>query len=715
MYPATYNTSSPVTYTYRSIKYTGYLGNYYSTFDGEDNNIDGVCEDVFVNSYGGGDTYPLAGPWIADDNSIEPPGLTTYISPADSLQETIYAANDGDTIMMAPGTYNVSLVDGSVDLYINKSGLTFMADGGEVIISPEDGDSSPMIWLGKADASDTTGCDASRLTFNGITFEPFQVSLSDLSSSLANADLSEMSFMGCTFTGAESYYYLWDNSSVVNCTFDGGPLIEILGDDFRFEGNTGNGDSHGGFYYVDSSSGLIVRNNSLTSIKIDGYGNSILMENNVFEAPYNLKMASVGGIIRNNEVANGSRTVRLSGDVYMNDFTNCAKVYLGYVVEGNIYLNNLINCTTIRLYTDPTYNTSSPVSYTYAGQEYTGYLGNYYSSYTGTDSNGDGVGDDSLTLYRDTDYYPLMGAWNADDNEITGPEVVAPVADFSADVTSGDAPLNVSFSDASTDAESWFWDLDGDGVTDSTEQNPQYTYEETGSYNVSLTVSNSAGSDTETKIGYVTCTNALPVLSFAPDDTSVAENHDTVINITVDSLPDGLSGYNFTVSLDDPTVAEIVSIEYPDWATVTENSSLPGSSVYIKTVDGNHQVEAGAEDVVLASITVSGNEMGTANLILDLNRFDDDNGSEIEAELSAGSLEVTMVTLPGQTNSPQDLDGDGLYEDLTGDGTLSFVDVEVFFHQMDWIEDNLPIEDFDLNGNGRIDFDDIVDLFDMIK
>lgn len=76
---------------------------------------------------------------------------------------------------------------------------------------------------------------------------------------------------------------------------------------------------------------------------------------------------------------------------------------------------------------------------------------------------------------------------------------------------------------------------------------------------------------------------------------------------------------------------------------------------------------------------------------------------------------VYDVIIPGQTNPPRDLDGDGLYEDLTGDGELTFADVEVFFHQMDWIEENLPIEHFDFNGNGRIDFDDIVDLFEMLE
>jgi PKD repeat protein len=204
------------------------------------------------------------------------------------------------------------------------------------------------------------------------------------------------------------------------------------------------------------------------------------------------------------------------------------------------------------------------------------------------------------------------------------------------------------------------------------------------------------------------------VLSFAPGDVSVAENHYMEINITVSSLPEGLSGYNFTVTIDNPAVAEIVDIRYPAWANLTENSSLPGSSVYLKTADITSQVGAGEENIVLATITVSGNEMGSASLTLDVHRFDDDNGSEIEAGLSTGTLEVTMVAIPGQTASPQDLDGDGLYEDLTGDGELNFNDVVLYFEEIDWIEDNLPVEFFDFNGNDRIDFDDIVVLFNMV-
>ncbi len=76
--------------------------------------------------------------------------------------------------------------------------------------------------------------------------------------------------------------------------------------------------------------------------------------------------------------------------------------------------------------------------------------------------------------------------------------VAAPVAGFTADPPSGDAPLTVTFTDTSQgDNLAYAWDFDGDGVVDSDQQAPApFTYQQPGTYNASLTVSNDAGSDT---------------------------------------------------------------------------------------------------------------------------------------------------------------------------------------------------------------------------
>jgi PKD repeat protein len=94
-----------------------------------------------------------------------------------------------------------------------------------------------------------------------------------------------------------------------------------------------------------------------------------------------------------------------------------------------------------------------------------------------------------------------------------------PVADFSGSPTSGPAPLTVTFTDQSTgDITSWSWDF-GDGGT-STDQNPTHTYTSTGYYTVSLMVSGPGGSDTETKINYITVGYPAPIADFTASPLS---------------------------------------------------------------------------------------------------------------------------------------------------------------------------------------------------
>lgn len=79
--------------------------------------------------------------------------------------------------------------------------------------------------------------------------------------------------------------------------------------------------------------------------------------------------------------------------------------------------------------------------------------------------------------------------------------VMLPTAAFSADPTSGSIPLDVDFTDVSSDGSApiteWNWDF-GDG-TSSSERNPTHRYVSGGSFTVSLQVSSADGSDVTTR------------------------------------------------------------------------------------------------------------------------------------------------------------------------------------------------------------------------
>jgi PKD repeat protein len=91
-------------------------------------------------------------------------------------------------------------------------------------------------------------------------------------------------------------------------------------------------------------------------------------------------------------------------------------------------------------------------------------------------------------------------------------------ADFMADTTFGYVPFDVSFTDLTTsNVTDWEWDFDNDGITDSYEQNPVYTYTEIGLFTVTLIVSNNVISDTAVKIDYITADSTVNIQNYVKE------------------------------------------------------------------------------------------------------------------------------------------------------------------------------------------------------
>jgi len=103
-----------------------------------------------------------------------------------------------------------------------------------------------------------------------------------------------------------------------------------------------------------------------------------------------------------------------------------------------------------------------------------------------------------------------LGCSNTDQKlgyvEIIDCTVIPPTADGSADVNSGCAPLDVTFTDVTTigdPATSWLWNFD-DGTFSTAQNPPMHTYTAVGSYDVIFQACNSGGCTTETIVITVT-------------------------------------------------------------------------------------------------------------------------------------------------------------------------------------------------------------------
>jgi PKD repeat protein len=150
------------------------------------------------------------------------------------------------------------------------------------------------------------------------------------------------------------------------------------------------------------------------------------------------------------------------------------------------------------------------------------------------DFNGDGITDstdkDPVHTYTTASTNPYKvrltvigpGGQNTKtlDVSVTAPPA-APVADFTADKTSGTAPLTVNFTNTTTGtATAYAWDFNNDGTPDSTTTNAAYTFQTPGTYPVKLTATGAGGSTNKSLNITVTQPITVPVASFTVDASS---------------------------------------------------------------------------------------------------------------------------------------------------------------------------------------------------
>jgi PKD repeat protein len=163
----------------------------------------------------------------------------------------------------------------------------------------------------------------------------------------------------------------------------------------------------------------------------------------------------------------------------------------------------------------------------------------------------------------------LLSGCTEEQNE---PQNEAPAASFTLP---DPAYVNeeVTFTDTSTDdgtIEAWSWDLDGDGIVDSVEQNPTWTYTEVGDYEITLTVTDDKGeTGTATDILTVGYTPPTAMFSYTP-----MENITTATEIT------------FT----DDTATVDAEVILWEWDFGGEGNSTDQNPVYTFTTEGTYTV-----------------------------------------------------------------------------------------------------------------------------
>ena len=155
-----------------------------------------------------------------------------------------------------------------------------------------------------------------------------------------------------------------------------------------------------------------------------------------------------------------------------------------------------------------------------------------------------------------------------------------PIANFEANQTSACGSITVQFTNNSQYATSYLWNF-GDGAS-SEEQSPTHTYSTAGNYTVSLTATNSAGSDTETKTNYIKVyANPTLALTTTPETEDVTNNGSVTADVNGGAIP-----YNYNWS-NSGTGSQIISLSAGTYCvTVTDNNGCSVDDCAIVELDG---------------------------------------------------------------------------------------------------------------------------------
>jgi len=207
---------------------------------------------------------------------------------------------------------------------------------------------------------------------------------------------------------------------------------------------------------------------------------------------------------------------------------------------------------------------------------------------------------------------------------------------------------------------------------------------------------------------------SLPIIRL--EDKTVTLERDVDLDLVLANAPEGLQWYDITLLVEDSNIAQLElvksrAIDERFFEVVRQTAS----SIEFRAADLKDEILPGAENLLLATISLTAVEPGQTAIWMIVNPMIDDQGREIEPLVRSGNLNFAVFTIGRSSAPPTDLDGDGLFEDINGDSRFTFEDVRIFSFNFSSrvVQDNWQLFDFDSDRD--VDFDDAMALVGLAE
>jgi PKD repeat protein len=268
-----------------------------------------------------------------------------------------------------------------------------------------------------------------------------------------------------------------------------------------------------------------------------------------------------------------------------------------------------------------------------------------------------GAGSFTVT-YTTNGSCPNSQTFNITINSCTSP---LPVANFAASQTNVCVGSCISFTDMSSSSAvggitTWAWTFTGATPASSPSQNPtNICYNTAGTYQVILTVTDANGSDTETKVGYITVTTCNPpIVGFSVSDSTICAG--TCVTFTNSST--GATSWQWTFENGTPSSSTnqnpgSVCFNVPgtqEVKLVVSNAFGSDSVIHNVTVHQPQQVFIGNDTIIQLGESVGLNATGVTNGVYTWSPPTDLSCSVCPSPIATPEETITYTVITSDTN-----------------------------------------------------------------